>query len=794
MTKKLLAALLAFAMLFALIGCNKKAPSAAPTAETAAPTEPAVPGAEQFKQMYEEAAAKLTSADAVTFDVALTEVLTIEDQKFEAEKKQIISYSGLNSDNVIIRMEEDVKYSEDKDAEEDATTAYYETYSNGTLYVELKDTATFTGELSKEEAALRYVPVTLLDTGLYGEITMEAAGEEKTISFAAPTAAESWAIPADATMETASGTAQINADGTIKSMAYTVSYKYGTAQFSRTVTTTPKAEVIEAKLPEKAEDYTKLQYPLALYTVLESENLLESTETATTNKSETYISYAGAVEYFKGRTMYIHGSGDDLIAKFDSNVQIYSSQGEESTKQEEVYQDGKFTIKVDDGVPTVQSGVKPKDIREAALTELTTSVAPPAYWQDVTVTEMSGLQLLEFTYTEDFANNMQNSVCMALFQDPSLLNSFATKYENKEITGYLSVEGYTGLPVSSGMYFEGEHTIEKEEYLLSLQCDQSYQIPSYSAYHEITDKYLEDAEPENKAKPLFYKVTGADGQQMWLLGTIHVGDNRTAYLPKEITDALEGSDALALEIDADSAEDRLETDTKLQKALSKAYYYSDGSTTDKHLDEELYKKGIQFMKATGNYSTYTQYMKIGTWAESADSSLVALGHKLLNAQGVEERLTRIAKEKEIPIREVEDFAKHAGLYTSWSKELQILLLEEGMEADLMEYTDSVQELYEAWCTGDEAALIALINEADDTSEFTAEELAEYEAAKPLMAEYEKAMMYDRNETMLKVAKKYLESGDVVFYAVGLAHLLDETNGLVEGLRAAGYTVEIVAYQ
>ena len=47
--------------------------------------------------------------------------------------------------------------------------------------------------------------------------------------------------------------------------------------------------------------------------------------------------------------------------------------------------------------------------------------------------------------------------------------------------------------------------------------------------------------------------------------------------------------------------------------------------------------------------------------------------------------------------------------------------------------------------------------------------------------------------MLKVAIEYLESGKTVFYAVGLAHLLDDQNGLVDALRAAGYTVELVQY-
>ena len=59
-------------------------------------------------------------------------------------------------------------------------------------------------------------------------------------------------------------------------------------------------------------------------------------------------------------------------------------------------------------------------------------------------------------------------------------------------------------------------------------------------------------------------------------------------------------------------------------------------------------------------------------------------------------------------------------------------------------------------------------------------------------EYIKSMESDRNAGMLEVAKGYLESGDTVFFAVGLAHLIAE-DGLVFTLREAGYTVELVPY-
>jgi uncharacterized protein YbaP (TraB family) len=78
-----------------------------------------------------------------------------------------------------------------------------------------------------------------------------------------------------------------------------------------------------------------------------------------------------------------------------------------------------------------------------------------------------------------------------------------------------------------------------------------------------------------------------------------------------------------------------------------------------------------------------------------------------------------------------------------------------------------------------------LTEEEDPAELTEEE-------QKLVDEYNNAMGTDRNDDMLDVAIGYLESGEVVFYAVGLAHLLAE-DGLVNTLRDAGYTVELVTY-
>ena len=186
-------------------------------------------------------------------------------------------------------------------------------------------------------------------------------------------------------------------------------------------------------------------------------------------------------------------------------------------------------------------------------------------------------------------------------------------------------------------------------------------------------------------------------------------------------------------------------------------------------------------------------MKPSLWTQTIENFYLRQTYSLITEKGCESRLEKLAKDQNKEIRDVESGLSQIKMSTNWSDELQELMLKDAINYSLMEYQGSTTELYEMWCAGDEAALREAISDEVDTSELTDEELAEYEAQKHLLEEYNKGMSYDRNEGMLKVAKKYLESGDVVFFAVGLAHLLNNVNGLEDTLRDAGYTVELVTY-
>ena len=208
---------------------------------------------------------------------------------------------------------------------------------------------------------------------------------------------------------------------------------------------------------------------------------------------------------------------------------------------------------------------------------------------------------------------------------------------------------------------------------------------------------------------------------------------------------------------------------------------------------EAQQLDLKYLKATGNHNANIAAMKPSILESSISNFYLAQGCQLTSMQGCESRLEQLAKQQEKEIRDVESGLFQMQMLTNWSDELQILLLEDTLESNALEYWTETYELYEAWCAGDEAELRKMISDEVDTSEMTEEELAEYEAQKPYIEEYNKSMSYDRNDGMLEVAKQYLESGDTVFFAVGLAHLLNNVNGLVDALRAAGYTVEPVQY-
>ena len=793
--KKLIAMILCAAMLLSMAGC-KQTPVETPEETTVAPTT--VPAELAAADLYAEARAELESAGHISLDLLITKYTTVAGDEFSEQSTQTLTYQGIGTEELVIALDERMDFAvhnpEHGDNEEWEPMAYKEVWGQGTVYAELDDSYRFSETVDAETAALRYTPVALLNAELYGSITSEDTAEGTLITFGEPTAAETWAVPEEGELMEATGTALINAEGSIDKMTYSVTYLYGTTEITLEVQSQSMDTALEVAIPADADAYTPISCIEVVRMYASSTAMMMQADSITSTGIESMFCQAAGVVRNQSTIVNVSGRREDTVAKFEYGIFFmnYATSEEEEYDLEETYIDGVFTSVENDGLPVTDSSMSWEDIRGYAAEEIIVGTVDPSFWQEVTGTDMGSVYFFEFTLNESFGNSVQNDTCEMLWGDPSFLLDLSSKYENKELNCYLSVDKYTGLPVAAGFYYEGVHTIEGYGYPLTVQFDQSIEAPSLGAYKEITDEMPVEAEPENKATPVFYHVTGENGQEMWLLGTIHVGDARTAYLPQEIYDAFAASDALAIECDTKAFDEQVEEDEALAEEVSAMYFYS-GISLKVMMEEEVYDQAVKLLKATGGYNMNMPYAKPYLWSSSIDDFYMRQGYQLHRDQGVEERLYTWAEELDKEIREVESSMFQLKMLTGFSKDLQIMMLEDSMEYNGREYWESTMELYELWCAGDEAALREELSDEVDMTDWTEEEKAEYEEVKHLIEEYNKAMSYDRNDGMLEKAIEYLESGDVVFYAVGLAHLLNNVNGLVDTLQEAGYTVELVTY-
>ena len=820
---RMLALVLCAAMLLSMVGCTQDPVQTTPPTTQAPTTVPTEPPAED---VYAAARETLDNAPHTSLEAVITTVMEVAGEEFSQKSTQTLTYKDMDTEEGVIVCEDALEFrvhSDEYDPEEQEPISFREVWYQNNLYVDMESTYRYQGPMEKDTVLARYIPAVLLSAELYGAVTAENTADGTAITFAEPTAAESWALPEGAELMEASGTALVDADGALTQMTYTIIYQYGPARVTKTVESKPLQTPKTVTAPANPDTYTALTYADALRQFMTAPALLMQANSITTSSLESMFCQAAGFLRNQSNTINLHGRKAETKVKFETGLYVMDYGTGESLDQdlEETFVDGTLTVVENGGLPSRTSGVSWEDIRDYAADELVTGLIGMDFWEDVTVTDMGSVLFLEYTFNDNFGNTIQNSICDMLWGDPSYLIALADDYRNEELNGYLSVDKYTGLPVAAGYYYEGIHTLGGNEYPLTLQFDQSFEAPAKGAYMEITEEMPEEAEPETKATPLFYHVTGENGQEMWLLGTIHVGDERTAYLPEEIYNAFAASDALALECDSEAFDKQVEEDDKLSEEVSNLYFYSGGvtiesllpdflakyendteetddpeateETEDPEEEEDPYAEAVKFMKAIGAYNMNMPYAKPYVWSSSIDEFYLRQGYQLHRDQGVEERLCDWAEELDKEIWEIESSMFQIKMLTGFSNDLQLMMLADSLNSSAQDSWESTWELYEMWCAGDEAALREELSDEVDMTDWTEEEIAEYEAVKPLLDEYNKAMSYDRNDGMLKKAIEYLESGDVVFYAVGLAHLLNDVNGLVDALREAGYTVELVTY-
>lgn len=279
--------------------------------------------------------------------------------------------------------------------------------------------------------------------------------------------------------------------------------------------------------------------------------------------------------------------------------------------------------------------------------------------------------------------------------------------------------------------------------------------------------------------PAMWIVTADNGAQITMLGSMHALSDSDYPLPAKITDAFDSADILAVECDTTTT-----NNLTFQAALLKEMTFDNGDTLKDHISEEGYNALSDYLETYGmNVAMYDTYKP---WAvANVTDSLPILFSDLKADLGIDAHFLELAHDNNKEIYEVESVDFQMDLLMNYSEDIYDLTFRSLKGETKDTQVKSLDELHEAWRTGDVDKIVELNTDEEDTEELS-------EKDQKLSDEYYKTMITDRNVTMENAVKELLSDGKNVFYVVGAAHYVGE-GGIIDLLEKDGYTVEQVKY-
>ncbi len=278
------------------------------------------------------------------------------------------------------------------------------------------------------------------------------------------------------------------------------------------------------------------------------------------------------------------------------------------------------------------------------------------------------------------------------------------------------------------------------------------------------------AAAQSQNTPLVYRVTDEQGHTLYLVGTIHVGDEKMQSFSPALEEAYTACDYLAVEIDLVAYQKNL----LKQVMTATMMVYPLGDSAKNHLPQDVYE-GVP--AAVGLPERALKRMRPFAWLSSLQEKIYAEAG-LTSENGLDMRLlTRAHKEKK-PIRALESVDSQLALLADMPEDVIVEQLRM-MLAYPRAASGGIRLLYTVWAQGDAQWLRALL--AQDAKGLS-------EAAAASYALYAERMYGARDAAFAQQAEECLQSGQTVLFAVGAAHIVGQ-NGVVDRLAQAGYHIE-----
>ncbi|NBG87897.1 TraB/GumN family protein [Isachenkonia alkalipeptolytica] len=276
-------------------------------------------------------------------------------------------------------------------------------------------------------------------------------------------------------------------------------------------------------------------------------------------------------------------------------------------------------------------------------------------------------------------------------------------------------------------------------------------------------------ETVENGRGLFYEVTGGENP-VYLMGSIHIGEEEMYPLHNSIEEAFESSDVLVMEIDLDNLNEMAVAQEMMDYAM-----YDDESRMRDTISEETFQELLSYAQPLGIGEEILDLFR--PWYGTMLLTEIAVEKSDFSQEyGVEQYFLDQKGDREvIGLESVEDQLRP---FTLLSDESQQRYLEETL-GEMETVNEQFREMLDYWEQGDLEYFETLRRESME------------EVGSESFQQYQIAMLDERDLNMTEKIQELLENDEeeTYFIVVGSLHLVGE-NSIVYNLEELGYHLEL----
>jgi len=266
--------------------------------------------------------------------------------------------------------------------------------------------------------------------------------------------------------------------------------------------------------------------------------------------------------------------------------------------------------------------------------------------------------------------------------------------------------------------------------------------------------------------PLFYSFS-RENNQLWLLGSVHLGDQSMYPMDTMVIQAWDSSDELVLELDLDNISPKLMMRWIVDKGM-----YPEGESLEQDISDTLLGRLNAVLAKMGVQSNRFQNFRPWMICIQLSGSMMEQ-QGLAKEWGVDYRFMKLARAEGRPLVALETHEEQLGSLESLSLVDPAAVLEWCVD-DAEEMLRTPHKLIDCWKTGDAECLSELVLEGP--------------LENPEMKFVREAFFDDRNKRMVHRLNGLVKKHRNYFMVVGTGHLLGE-QGIVNLLRQTGWRLQ-----